>query len=100
MSPRSSPTTSTTATPRLRNSPGHPPARHPGRERSLRRPPRPARDREDHHRTFSRTKVEIGRCDVYGEKKAIYRSREARAKVCEGCYARIVREWNGRAGVR
>lgn len=52
------------------------------------------------HRTFARTKVEIGRCDVCGEKKAVYRSREAQAKICEGCYARQVREWNGREGVR
>ncbi len=52
------------------------------------------------HRTFTRTKVEIGRCDVCGEKKAVYRSRETQAKVCEGCYARLVREWNGRVGVR
>ncbi|MCT8337602.1 hypothetical protein FKB36_08925 [Methanoculleus sp. Afa-1] len=46
------------------------------------------------HRTFERVKVEIGRCDVCREKKAVYRSREAQAKVCEGCYARLVREWN------
>jgi len=52
------------------------------------------------HRTFSRTKVELGRCDVCGEKRAVYRSREAQAKVCDACYARLVREWNGRAGVR
>ena len=68
------------------------------------------------HRTFKRTKVDLGRCDVCGEKTAVYRSREVQAKVCEerlprrgkssstvrceGCYARLVREWNGRAGVR
>ena len=52
------------------------------------------------HRTFARTKVELGRCDICGEKKAVYRSREAQAKICEGCYARFVREWNGREGVR
>jgi len=50
------------------------------------------------HRTFERTKVDLGRCDICKELKAVYRSREA--KVCEGCYARLVREWNGRAGVR
>jgi len=44
--------------------------------------------------------VEIGRCDVCGERKAVYRSGEAQAKVCEGCYARLVREWNRGAGVR
>lgn len=52
------------------------------------------------HRTFERTKVDLGRCTVCGAGKAVYRSREARTKVCEGCYARLVREWNGREGVR
>ncbi|MDV2482452.1 hypothetical protein F8E02_10660 [Methanoculleus sp. Wushi-C6] len=52
------------------------------------------------HRTFTRTKVEIGRCDICGEKKAVYRSQEAHTRICEGCYARMVREWNGREGVR
>ena len=52
------------------------------------------------HRTFSRTKVDLGRCDVCGTGKAVYRSREAQTKVCEGCYTRMVREWNGRVGVR
>ena len=33
-------------------------------------------------------------------KKAVYRSREAQAKICEGCYARLVREGNAREGVR
>jgi len=51
-------------------------------------------------RTFGRVKVEIGRCDVCGAAKAVYRSREAQAKVCEGCYARLVREGNARVGVR
>ncbi|WP_067073145.1 hypothetical protein [Methanoculleus horonobensis] len=52
------------------------------------------------HRTFARAKVELGRCDVCGAGKAVYRSREAQAKVCEGCYARLVREWNTGEGVR
>ncbi|WP_292521881.1 hypothetical protein [Methanoculleus sp.] len=52
------------------------------------------------HRTFARTKVELGRCDLCGEKKAVYRSREAKTKICDQCYARLVREWNGRTGVR
>jgi hypothetical protein len=52
------------------------------------------------HRTFSRAKVELGRCDICGEKRAVYRSREGRTSICDQCYARLVREWNGRAGVR
>jgi len=46
------------------------------------------------HRTFERVKSEIGRCDVCGAKKAVYHSGEARTNVCEGCYARLVRERN------
>jgi hypothetical protein len=52
------------------------------------------------HRTFTRTKVELGRCDICGEKRAVYRSRETRTSICDQCYARLVREWNGQAGVR
>ena len=51
-------------------------------------------------RTFARVKVELGRCDVCGVAKAVYRSREAQAKICEGCYSRLVREGNARVGVR
>ena len=52
------------------------------------------------HREFSRVRVEIGRCDVCGAGKAVYHSREALTKLCEGCYARLVREWNKEGGVR
>ena len=67
------------------------------------------------HRAFARVEVEIGRCEVCRAGKAVYRSREAQAKVCEvrrfagpehehrrceGCYARLVREWNKGEGVR
>ncbi len=52
------------------------------------------------HRTFERTKVELGRCDSCDAEKAVYRSRTKQANICEGCYARLVRGWNLRAGVR
>jgi len=42
-------------------------------------------------RTFERAMVELGRCDVCGTGKAVYRSREARAMIW---YAKLVREWN------
>jgi len=51
-------------------------------------------------REFLRVKVELGRCDVCDAGKAVYRSREARTSLCEGCYARLVREGNAREGVR
>jgi len=50
------------------------------------------------HREFERVKVELGRCDVCGAGKAVYRSREAQANICDQCYARLVREWNGGRG--
>ena len=52
------------------------------------------------HRTFERVKTELGRCDVCGAKKAIYRSREVQTNICDQCYARLVREWNRGEGVR
>lgn len=51
-------------------------------------------------RSFARVRVEIGRCDICGTAKAVYRSSEAQTKVCEGCYSRLVREGNARVGVR
>ncbi len=52
------------------------------------------------HRTFERARVELGRCDICDTGKVAYRSREAQAKICERCYARLVREWNRGKGVR
>ncbi len=52
------------------------------------------------HRTFERVRVDLGRCTVCDAGKAVYHSREARASICQGCYARLVREWNREAGVR
>jgi hypothetical protein len=51
-------------------------------------------------RTFGRVKIELGRCDVCGTGKAVYRSREAGVNICEACYARLVREGNAKEGVR
>lgn len=39
-------------------------------------------------------------CDICDRGKAVYRSREARANICENCYARLVREQNGQEGVQ
>ena len=47
-----------------------------------------------------RSKAEPGWRDICDRGKVAYRSREAQAKICEGCYARLVRERNGREGVR
>ena len=49
---------------------------------------------------FERVRVELGRCAICGVRKAVYRSPEAQTHICEGCYSRLVREGNARAGVR
>ena len=51
------------------------------------------------HRDFVRVKVVSGRCDVCHEGAAVFWSAEKQIGVCEGCYARMVREWNGEKGV-
>jgi len=50
-------------------------------------------------RTFGRVRVELGRCTICGA-KAVYHSPEAQAQICEGCYARLIREENMREGIR
>ncbi|RXE56042.1 hypothetical protein ABH15_07555 [Methanoculleus taiwanensis] len=52
------------------------------------------------HRTFKRVSVDLGRCTICDTGRAAYHSREARASICQGCYARLVREGNAREGVR
>ena len=52
------------------------------------------------YREFERARVDLGRCDICDSGKAVYRSREAQVGICEGCYARLVREGNAREGVR
>lgn len=52
------------------------------------------------HRGFERMETDLGRCDVCDAGKAVYRSAADRTSICAGCYARLVREWNGREGVR
>ncbi|QSZ67002.1 hypothetical protein RJ40_05585 [Methanofollis aquaemaris] len=51
-------------------------------------------------REFTRVTTDLGRCDVCDAGRAAYRSEDGRAVLCERCYARVVREWNGGRGVR
>jgi hypothetical protein len=51
------------------------------------------------HRDFKRIKVVSGRCDVCNEGAAVFRSVEKQIGVCEGCYTKMVREWNVNNGV-
>jgi hypothetical protein len=52
------------------------------------------------HRDFIRVKVVSGRCDICHKDEAVFRSTEKQIGVCERCYAKMVREWNGENGVK
>jgi len=52
------------------------------------------------HRDFKRVRVVSSKCDICHEGSAVFRCAEKQVSVCEGCYARMVREWNGEKGVR
>jgi len=51
------------------------------------------------HRDFKRVKVVSGRCDVCHKGAAVFRCAEKQIGVCEGCYGKMVREWNDRNGI-
>jgi len=51
------------------------------------------------HREFARVSTALGRCTGCGEGRAVFRSADGRTRLCEGCYGRLVREWNAGTGV-
>ncbi|MDI6898576.1 MAG: hypothetical protein QMC82_01960 [Methanolinea sp.] len=51
------------------------------------------------HRDFTRVQSDLGRCDICNGGKAVFWCAEKRVGVCEGCYGRMVREWNRERGV-
>ena len=51
------------------------------------------------HRDFERSAVILWRCTLCGVGAAVYHSKEQRGSICEGCYARLFREWNRDNGV-
>jgi len=51
------------------------------------------------HQNFCRSPVCLGTCSLCGEKPAVYHSDVEQVSICEGCYARLVREWNRGEGV-
>jgi len=51
------------------------------------------------HTEFTRTKTDLGRCTVCAEGKAVYRSGDGTARLCEACYGRLVWGWNEKKGV-
>jgi hypothetical protein len=52
------------------------------------------------HREFTRTTVQIGRCDICDRAAAAYRCIEKQVNICTGCYARLVRGWNRENGIQ
>ena len=52
------------------------------------------------HRDFVRVKIPQNRCDICQEGIAVFRCAEKHVEVCEGCYAKMVREWNEKAGIK
>ncbi len=51
------------------------------------------------HGDFRRSSVSLGHCSICGEGAAVYHSKSQRASICEGCYSRLLREWNKNEGV-
>jgi hypothetical protein len=51
------------------------------------------------HTEFTQTRTDLGRCSVCNEGRAVFRSADGRALLCERCYARLVRAWNAAKGV-
>jgi hypothetical protein len=52
------------------------------------------------HRDFKRVRVVSSNCDICHEGSAVFRCAEKQVSVCEGCYARMVREWNEEKGIQ
>ncbi len=51
------------------------------------------------HRDFVRVKVVSSRCDICHDGGAVFRCAEKQVCVCEGCYAKMMREWNVNNGI-
>ncbi|WP_052418843.1 hypothetical protein, partial [Methanolacinia paynteri] len=52
------------------------------------------------HRDFERVNKELGKCDLCGEGKAVFSSKELKTNICEGCFGRLLREDLKKEGVR
>ena len=52
------------------------------------------------HREFERVKVPWAKCDICHGGAAVFRCKEKHMGICEGCYSKMVREWNAGEGVR
>ena len=48
---------------------------------------------------FEKVSVELGRCGLCDEGKAVFRSCDLKIAICEKCYGRLLREENGGKGV-
>lgn len=52
------------------------------------------------HRDFERVNVELGKCSLCGNGRAVFSSKGLRMSICEGCYGRLLREECLKEGVR
>ena len=48
---------------------------------------------------FERVSVDVGKCGLCDEGKALFRSCDLKLAICEKCYGRLVREENEGMGV-
>ena len=51
------------------------------------------------HQDFTRTSVQLGRCGICDQGAAVYRCKDKQVNICEGCYSRLIREWNKEYGI-
>ncbi|HPD11706.1 MAG TPA: hypothetical protein PLN56_12035 [Methanoregulaceae archaeon] len=51
------------------------------------------------HLEFTRVSTDLGQCTVCGEGRAVFRSDDGRALLCERCYGRLVQEWYEKRGI-
>jgi hypothetical protein len=51
------------------------------------------------HTEFTRVSTDLGRCSVCDEGRAVFRSVDGRARLCERCYGRLVQAWNEKKGL-
>ncbi|WP_048152676.1 hypothetical protein [Methanolacinia paynteri] len=52
------------------------------------------------HRDFERVNKELGKCDLCGEGRAVFSSKELQTNICEVCFGRLLREDLREGGVR
>jgi len=52
------------------------------------------------HRDFERVSVELGKCSLCENGRAVFSSKDLKMNICEGCYGRLLREENEKNGIK